>query len=108
GSGRIPTLIFDEVDVGIGGRVAEVVGRKLRVLGESRQVLCITHLAQVAAQATQHVQVRKQTEGKDTLAEAVLLAERERTMEIARMIGGVEISKQTLAHAKDMLTRASA
>ncbi|GAB4511121.1 MAG: DNA repair protein RecN [Sulfuricaulis sp.] len=108
GTGRIPTLIFDEVDVGIGGRVAEVVGRKLRALGESRQVLCITHLAQVAAQGTQHVQVRKQTEGKDTVAEAVPLAERERTMEIARMIGGVEISKQTLAHAKDMLTRASA
>ena len=108
GTGRIPTLIFDEVDVGIGGRVAEVVGRKLRALGESRQVLCITHLAQVAAQGTQHVQVRKQTEGKDTVAEAVPLAERERTLEIARMIGGVEISKQTLAHAKDMLTRASA
>ncbi|MDH3309679.1 MAG: DNA repair protein RecN [Gammaproteobacteria bacterium] len=108
GSGRIPTLIFDEVDVGIGGSVAEVVGRKLRALGRSRQVLCITHLAQVAAQGTQHVQVRKLTEGKDTLAEAVPLAERERTLEIARMIGGVEISKQTLAHAKDMLTRASA
>ncbi len=108
GSGRIPTLIFDEVDVGIGGRVAEVVGRKLRALGRSRQVLCITHLAQVAAQGTQHVQVRKQTAGQDTLAEAVPLAERERTLEIARMIGGVEISKQTLAHAKDMLTRASA
>ncbi|HEY5683443.1 MAG TPA: DNA repair protein RecN [Sulfuricaulis sp.] len=108
GSGRIPTLIFDEVDVGIGGRVAEVVGRKLRALGRSRQVLCITHLAQVAAQGTQHVQVRKQTEGQDTLAEAVPLAERERTLEIARMIGGVEISKQTLAHAKDMLSRASA
>ncbi|MBI5782255.1 MAG: DNA repair protein RecN [Gammaproteobacteria bacterium] len=107
GTGRIPTLIFDEVDVGIGGRVAEVVGRKLRALGESRQVLCITHLAQVAAQGTQHVQVRKQTEGKITVAEATPLAERERMMEIARMIGGVEISKQTLAHAKDMLTRAS-
>ena len=107
GTGRIPTLIFDEVDVGIGGRVAEVVGRKLRALGESRQVLCITHLAQVAAQGMQHMQVRKQTEGMDTVAEAVLLAERERTMEIARMIGGVEISKQTLAHAKDMLERAS-
>lgn len=107
GTGRIPTLIFDEVDVGIGGRVAEVVGRKLRALGESRQVLCITHLAQVAAQGTQHVQVRKQTEGKDTVAEAVPLTERERTMEIARMIGGVEISKQTLAHAKDMLERAT-
>ncbi|BAV34385.1 recombinase [Sulfuricaulis limicola] len=108
GTGRIPTLIFDEVDVGIGGRVAEVVGRKLRALGESRQVLCITHLAQVAAQGAQHVQIRKQTEGKDTVAEAIPLTERERTMEIARMIGGVEISKQTLAHAKDMLERASA
>lgn len=108
GTGRIPTLIFDEVDVGIGGSVAEVVGRKLRALGESRQVLCITHLAQVAAQGTQHVQVRKQIEGKITVAAAVPLAERERTLEIARMIGGVEISKQTLAHAKDMLTRASA
>jgi DNA repair protein RecN (Recombination protein N) len=108
GTGRIPTLIFDEVDVGIGGRVAEVVGRKLRALGQARQVLCITHLAQVAAQGEQHVQVRKHTEGKTTLAEVVLLDERERTMEIARMIGGVEISKQTLAHAKDMLTRASA
>jgi DNA repair protein RecN (Recombination protein N) len=108
GTGRIPTLIFDEVDVGIGGRVAEVVGRKLRALGETRQVLCITHLAQVAAQGAQHVQIRKQTEGKDTVAEAIPLTERERTLEIARMIGGVEISKQTLAHAKDMLTRASA
>ncbi len=108
GTGRIPTMIFDEVDVGIGGRVAEVVGRKLRALGSARQVLCITHLAQVAAQGAQHVQVRKRTEGKATVAEAAPLAERERTMEIARMIGGVEISKQTLAHAKDMLERASA
>ena len=108
GTGRIPTMIFDEVDVGIGGRVAEVVGRKLRALGRARQVLCITHLAQVAAQGTHHVQARKQTEGGTTLAETVILNERERTMEIARMIGGVEISKQTLAHAKDMLNRASA
>jgi DNA repair protein RecN (Recombination protein N) len=108
GTGRIPTLIFDEVDVGIGGRVAEVVGRKLRALGNARQVLCITHLAQVAAQGAQHVQVRKRAEGKVTVAEAAVLAQRERTLEIARMIGGVEISKQTLAHAKDMLERASA
>lgn len=107
-TGRISTMIFDEVDVGIGGRVAEVVGRKLRALGAARQVLCITHLAQVAAQGAQHVLVRKQAEGKVTLAEAVPLAERERTLEIARMIGGVEISKQTLAHAKDMLARAEA
>ncbi|HSD97437.1 MAG TPA: DNA repair protein RecN, partial [Sulfuricaulis sp.] len=108
GTGRIPTMIFDEVDVGIGGRVAEVVGRKLRALGQARQVLCITHLAQVAAQGTQHVQVRKRTAGKTTTAEAAPLDARERTLEIARMIGGVEISKQTLAHAKDMLSRASA
>ncbi|MBI3545285.1 MAG: DNA repair protein RecN [Gammaproteobacteria bacterium] len=105
-TGRISTMIFDEVDVGIGGRVAEVVGRKLRALGAAHQVLCITHLAQVAAQGAQHVLVRKQAEGKVTVAEAVPLAERERTLEIARMIGGVEISKQTLAHAKDMLARA--
>jgi DNA repair protein RecN (Recombination protein N) len=107
GTGRIPTMIFDEVDVGIGGRVAEVVGRKLRALGESRQVLCITHLAQVAAQGTQHVQISKQSMGKETVATAMPLTDRERTLEIARMIGGVEISKQTLAHAKDMLERAS-
>lgn len=108
GAGRIPTMIFDEVDVGIGGRVAEVVGRKLRALGQTRQVLCITHLAQVAAQGAQHVLVQKRNEGKITLADAMPLGDRERTLEIARMIGGVEISKQTLAHAKDMLTRASA
>ncbi len=108
GTGRIPTLIFDEVDVGIGGRVAEVVGRKLRALGQTRQVLCITHLAQVAAQGAHHVLVRKQSEEGTALAEAVLLTERERITEIARMIGGVEISKQTFAHAKDMLERASA
>ncbi len=107
GTGRIPTMIFDEVDVGIGGRVAEVVGRKLRALGESRQVLCITHLAQVAAQGMQHVQISKQSMGKETVATAMPLTDRERTLEIARMIGGVEISKQTLAHAKDMLERAS-
>ena len=108
GLGSVPTMIFDEVDVGIGGRVAEIVGQKLRALGKSRQVLCITHLAQVAAQGERHLAVSKRVEGKITLAEVRPLAERERTMEIARMIGGVEISKQTLAHAKDMLSRASA
>ncbi len=108
GLGSVPTMIFDEVDVGIGGRVAEIVGQKLRALGKSHQVLCITHLAQVAAQGERHLAVSKRVEGKITLAEVRPLAERERTLEIARMIGGVEISKQTLAHAKDMLSRASA
>jgi len=106
--GRVPTLIFDEVDVGIGGRVAEVVGRQLRALGRSRQVLVITHLAQVAAQGEHHLQVRKRVKGAETLTEVEPLDARQRIAEIARMIGGVEISKQTLAHAEDMLARASA
>jgi DNA repair protein RecN (Recombination protein N) len=107
GHGHIPTLIFDEVDVGVGGRVAEIVGRELRALGQKRQALCITHLAQVAAQGEHHIQVAKQTHGNAMHIEARALAAEERVAEIARMIGGVEISKKTLAHAEDMLTRVS-
>jgi DNA repair protein RecN (Recombination protein N) len=104
--GRIPTLIFDEVDVGIGGRVAEIVGKKLRALGDSRQVICITHLAQVAAQGSHHLQVSKQ--GKATVRVAIApLDQDERIQEIARMIGGVTITDQTVAHAEDMLARAA-
>lgn len=105
--GRIPTLIFDEVDVGVGGRVAEIVGQLLRTLGEKRQVFCITHLAQVAALGHQHFQVDKLNRKDSSLVEVRALTETNRIKEIARMIGGVEISKQTLAHAEDMLTRAS-
>ncbi len=105
--GHIPTLIFDEVDVGVGGRVAEIVGRELRALGEKRQALCITHLAQVAAQGQRHIQVSKRAEGATTHIEARALTGAERVSEIARMIGGIEISKKTLAHAEDMLTRVS-
>ncbi len=108
GLGRIPTLIFDEVDVGIGGRVAEIVGNKLRALGQSRQALVITHLAQVAAQGDRHLQVAKRNVKGATRVDVKPLSASERVEEIARMIGGVEISKQTLAHAKDMLERASA
>ncbi len=108
GLGRIPTLIFDEVDVGVGGRVAEIVGHKLHALGKSRQTLVITHLAQVAAQGDQHLQVSKRSVKNATRVEIQALSENARVDEIARMIGGVEISKQTLAHAKDMLERASA
>lgn len=106
--GRIPTLIFDEVDVGIGGRVAEIVGSKLRRLGAARQVLAITHLAQVAAQGRRHLRVTKQAGGGTVAAEVRPLDERERVMEIARMIGGIEISQKTVALATDMLERASA
>jgi DNA repair protein RecN (Recombination protein N) len=105
--GHIPTLIFDEVDVGVGGRVAEIVGRELRALGSRRQALCITHLAQVAAQGQQHITVAKRSDGKVTDIEAKPLSGPQRVAEIARMIGGVEINQKTLAHAEDMLTRVS-
>ncbi len=102
--GRVPTLIFDEVDVGIGGRVAEIVGRKLRELGTSRQVLCVTHLAQVAAQGHRHLWVRKhQDRGVRLHIEA--LDGKQRIAEIARMLAGIEITDRTLAHARDMLAR---
>jgi DNA repair protein RecN (Recombination protein N) len=104
---RIPTLVFDEVDVGIGGRVAEIVGQQLRRLGASREVLCITHLAQVAALGDQHLQVSKTSTGESISTSVRALTGRERIDEIARMIGGIKISKKTLAHAQDMLARAT-
>lgn len=98
-----PTLIFDEVDVGIGGGTAEVVGTLLRQLGEKAQVLCITHLAQVAAQAHQHLQVQKQTLNKQTHTTIIALEKQPRITEIARMLGGVTITEHTLKHAEEML-----
>ncbi|MEO5573915.1 MAG: DNA repair protein RecN [Gammaproteobacteria bacterium] len=102
-NGRIPTLIFDEVDVGIGGGVAEIVGRQLRALSESHQVLCVTHLPQVAAQGHNHIQVSKHANQDITGIELQLLQMPERRTEIARMLGGVKITGQTLAHAEEML-----
>jgi DNA repair protein RecN (Recombination protein N) len=102
-SARIPTLIFDEVDTGIGGGTAEVVGRQLRTLGKTRQVLCVTHLPQVAAQAHQHFQVSKQTDGQSTRAIVTRLDPEERVQEIARMLGGVELTAKTQAHAREMI-----
>jgi len=94
------------VDTGIGGGVAEVVGRQLRTLGEARQVLCVTHLPQVAAQAHHHLQVSKLS-GKDHTRTSIrVLDVEQRTDELARMLGGVEITTQTLAHAEEMLARA--
>ncbi|MER2526766.1 MAG: DNA repair protein RecN [Candidatus Competibacter denitrificans] len=105
---RIPTLIFDEVDTGIGGGVAEVVGRQLRALGQGRQVLCVTHLPQVAAQAHQQLKVEKQTDGANTHTEVRWLAMEERVTEIARMLGGLELTANTLAHAQEMVEKAAA
>ncbi|MCU7906428.1 MAG: DNA repair protein RecN [Candidatus Thiodiazotropha sp. (ex Epidulcina cf. delphinae)] len=106
--GSTPTLVFDEVDVGIGGGVAEIVGQMLRTLASNRQILCITHLPQVAAQAMHHFQVRKTTQKRITRTEITRLRETERIQEIARMLGGVKITEQTLAHAREMVNLASA
>ncbi|MDH5182334.1 MAG: DNA repair protein RecN [Gammaproteobacteria bacterium] len=102
---RIPSLIFDEVDVGIGGGIAEIVGRKLRTLGQHAQVLCVTHQPQVAALAHHHLQVSKQNNNGMTQTGVALLNEGERVVEVARMLGGVEITSQTLSHAKEMIDR---
>lgn len=102
-SAAVPTLIFDEVDVGIGGGVAEIVGRLLRELGSERQVLCITHLPQVAAQANWQWQVSKSTRDGATLSAIRPLDEAARVEEVARMLGGVEITDITLQHARELL-----
>lgn len=99
-----PTLIFDEVDTGIGGGVAEVVGRLLKRLGQQRQVLCVTHLPQVASQANQHFQVAKgaTAEGR-TVSRIDVLDTRARVEEVARMLGGIEITETTRKHARELL-----
>ncbi len=102
-SARIPTLIFDEVDTGIGGAVAEIVGRRLRQVAGSRQVLCVTHLAQVAAQAHHHLRVEKSRRKQRTDTTATRLDEEQRVTEIARMLGGVRLTPRSLAHAREML-----
>jgi DNA repair protein RecN (Recombination protein N) len=105
-SACIPTLIFDEVDTGIGGGVAEIVGQKLRTLGTNRQVFCVTHLPQVAALANQQLQVTKLAAEDTTRTRIRKLNVDERIDELARMLGGIEITRQTREHARDMLERA--
>ncbi len=104
--GEIPTLVFDEVDVGIGGRTAEIVGRHLRLLSSNRQVVCITHLAQVAALGDRHLAVSKVASEDEVVSLVRPLTDDERHEEIARMLGGVEITRQTRAHALELLERA--
>jgi DNA repair protein RecN (Recombination protein N) len=99
----VPTLIFDEVDAGIGGAVAEVVGKKLKTLGEERQVLCVTHLPQVAAQAREQWSVSKGIEGGGARSRVAVLDHKSRIEEIARMLGGVAITATTRKHAAEML-----
>lgn len=98
-----PTMIFDEVDTGIGGKTAETVGQLLRQLGKTTQVLCITHLAQVAAQGHHHYKIIKASAEKTTTTSVKKLNEKERINELARMLSGSKITKQTLAHASELL-----
>ncbi len=100
---QIPTLIFDEVDSGIGGAVAETVGKRLKELGQAHQVLCVTHLAQVAAQGHQHWKVEKQSSNNSTTSSITSLNRQERVEEIARMLGGTEITDTTRRHARELL-----
>ena len=101
----IPTLIFDEVDVGIGGRVAEMVGRRLRDLGGKRQVLCVTHQPQVAALGHHHFVVSKQTRKGVTTTRIEHVTGDARVEEVARMLGGIEITAQTRSHARELIER---
>ncbi|MBE0489664.1 MAG: DNA repair protein RecN [Halomonas sp.] len=99
----IPSLVFDEVDVGVSGATAEIVGQLLRRLGEQGQVMTVTHLPQVAAQAHRHLHIEKHAEQETTLTRMALLDEAGRVGELARMLGGVNLSERTLAHAREML-----
>jgi len=98
-----PTLIFDEVDVGIGGAIAEVVGRLLRQLGKQAQVLCVTHQPQVASQGHQHLFVSKRSDRASTHTRINELAKDERIQEVARMLGGIDVTQRSIEHAREML-----
>jgi DNA repair protein RecN (Recombination protein N) len=101
--GTAQTLIFDEVDSGVGGAVAETVGRLMKQLGKDRQVMAVTHLPQVAACADHHLVVSKQLQGTQTLSTVTAVQGEQRVGEIARMLGGEQLSSTTLAHAREML-----
>ncbi|PAU86263.1 DNA repair protein RecN [Pseudomonas sp. WN033] len=101
---RVPTLVFDEVDVGIGGPTAEIVGQLLRQLGERGQVLTVTHLPQVAAQGHQHLFVRKEQKKDSTRTRIDELDQSGRIQEVARMLGGVDLTEESLAHARKLLS----
>jgi DNA repair protein RecN (Recombination protein N) len=106
GASPVTAFVFDEVDADIGGRVADIVGRKLRDLSKTRQVLCVTHLPQVASHGEAHYCVVKQTDGKVSRTEVRALTSTERVDELSRMLGGVEVTARTRAHAAEMIDRA--
>jgi DNA repair protein RecN (Recombination protein N) len=101
----VPVLVFDEIDAGIGGRIAEAVGVKLKEISSARQVLCITHLPQIASLAKSHFLVSKEEQKGRTITSVNVLSEKERIEEIARMLGGSKITETTLKHAREMIER---
>jgi DNA repair protein RecN (Recombination protein N) len=103
GKDAVPTMVFDEVDSGIGGAVADIVGQKLRALGASRQALCVTHLPQVAAQGHAHYRVSKAERSGVTQSAVQVLGASQREEELARMLGGVDVSKEARAAARRLL-----
>ncbi len=103
--GEAETLIFDEVDTGIGGRTAELVGLQLKRLACRHQVICITHLPQIACYGEYHYKVAKETDGNETTTNILCLGTKERVEELSRMLGGIAISEKTRAHAREMLNR---
>jgi DNA repair protein RecN (Recombination protein N) len=105
GVGAVGTIIFDEVDSGIGGATAQVVGEKIRDVAGHHQVLCITHLPQIACFADRHYRVSKAVSGNRTTTSVVALTYEEQLEEIARMLGGVEVTETTRKHAREMLAR---
>ena len=107
GSRQVPVMIFDEVDSGVGGGVAQMVGERLRQLAEQRQILCVTHLPQVAAQGHHQMRISKQVAGGQTRTQVLALDEAQREQELARMLGGVEITERSRAHAREMLEQVS-
>jgi DNA repair protein RecN (Recombination protein N) len=106
GASPVTAFVFDEVDAGIGGRVADIVGRKLKQLSAARQVLCVTHLPQVASHGNAHYRVAKHTDGKASRTDVRALTSKERVEELSRMLGGVEVTARTRAHAAEMIDRA--
>lgn len=105
GVDRIPTIIFDEVDTGIGGGIAEAVGDLLAEVSKQHQIICITHLPQISVSADNHILVKKEIRGKETFARVEKLEGKKRKMEIARMLGGKEITKKTVDHAAEFLQK---
>jgi DNA repair protein RecN (Recombination protein N) len=104
----VPTVIFDEVDAGIGGAAATAVGSKLRSVSRTSQILCVTHLPQVAAFADHHHRVTKREAGGRTLATMACLTGDERVREMARMLGGAQVTEQSLLHAKELISNSTA